>query len=98
MEIGKGVAMFLDEVLPRIDSYRAKNLNKYHREKELEFSEYTKMERYKNRVRIIDIFLPALRKLYKNLTNRPTPPHPEGLVRGEGGILNREPKAETEIE
>lgn len=48
---------FLEEVLPRLEEYRAKNVNKYYREQESPDCEYTKTERYKNRVRIVDCFL-----------------------------------------
>lgn len=61
------VTQFAEEVLPLIEEYRQKNVNKYHRERDLEFSEYTKMERYKNRVRICDIVLLPLRQFLMNV-------------------------------
>lgn len=50
-----------DRLVDDMESYRQKNVNKYHAEKKLEFAEYTKMERYKNRVRIVDAVLPAIK-------------------------------------
>ena len=55
---------FLEEVLPKVEEYRAKQINKYYREKELDWGgDSGKMERYKNRVRIVDTFLGPLKKL-----------------------------------
>jgi hypothetical protein len=65
---------FAAAILPNLEAYRQKNVNKYHREKELEFAEYTKLERYKNRVRIVDIFLEPLRQFLKDV----------GMIRVEG--------------
>ncbi|MBW8001682.1 MAG: hypothetical protein FVQ80_06630 [Planctomycetes bacterium] len=55
---------FLGEVLPNLEEYRAKQVNKYYREKELEWGgDSTKMEKYKNRVRVVDTFLGPLKSM-----------------------------------
>jgi hypothetical protein len=52
----------LAEMVPEIEEYRAKQVNKFYREKELEWGgDPVKMEGYKNRVRIVDIILPHLK-------------------------------------
>lgn len=54
----------LSEVLPDVEAYRKRQVNKFYREKELEWGgEPVKMERYKHRVRVIDLFLPAVKKM-----------------------------------
>lgn len=64
-ELLKHAVEFVSSILPKIEEYRAKNVNKYYREAEQEYREYTKMERYKNRVRVVDIFLPSLKTFLK---------------------------------
>jgi hypothetical protein len=56
---------FCEEAVPRLEEYRGKNVNKYYREKESPDAEYTKCERYKNRVRFVDCFLPAMKAVLK---------------------------------
>jgi hypothetical protein len=51
----------VEEIIPRLEEYRAKNVNKYWREKELEYSDYIKREKYKHRVRWVDCFLDPLK-------------------------------------
>ncbi len=59
----KDLLQFCADVLPAVEEYRQKQVNKYYREKELEYGgEFQKLERYKNRVRIVDIFLPTIKK------------------------------------
>ena len=58
---------FVDNIIPKIEIYREKQVAKHDAEKALEYSEYTKVERYKHRVRIVDIFLPALKELNADL-------------------------------
>jgi len=63
-EATKLIVKMIEGLVPRIEQYRAKQVNKYWREKELDFGgEYQKLERYKNRVRVCDIFLPVLREV-----------------------------------
>jgi hypothetical protein len=53
---------FISKVVNNLELYKHKNVNKYYREKELEHGgEYEKMERYKNRTRVVDIFLIPLK-------------------------------------
>jgi hypothetical protein len=53
----------LEEIIPKVEHFRAKNVNKYNAEKSTEYGgEYQKMEKYKTRVRVTDIFLPSLKK------------------------------------
>ncbi len=53
----------IEAILPSVEKYRSKQMNKYHREKEMDYGgEHSKMEKYKNRTRVVDIFLPALNK------------------------------------
>lgn len=48
----------LKKIVENAEEYRAKNVNKYYREKELEHGGvYPVLEKYKNRVRVVDIFL-----------------------------------------
>jgi hypothetical protein len=60
--MGSPFLEMLCEIVPNLEEYRAKNVNKYYREKELPYSDYVKRERYKNRVRFVDTFLGPLRK------------------------------------
>lgn len=54
---------FLESILPNIEQYRQKNVNKYYAEERLEHGgEYSVKEKYKNRVRIVDIFLAPLKE------------------------------------
>lgn len=58
------IVKFIKDVLPNVEKYREVQINKYHREKELEYGgEYSVLEKYKNRTRIVDMFLPALRRI-----------------------------------
>lgn len=57
----------VQDVLPKLENYRQKNVNKYWREMELEFTEYTKAERYKNRVRVVDCFIQPLQQFLVNI-------------------------------
>lgn len=55
---------FIAEIVPKIEHYRAKNVNKYYRESEISYgADPQKLERYKNRTRLVDIFLPALKEV-----------------------------------
>jgi hypothetical protein len=65
------------DVLPRLEAYRSKNVNKYHRESELEFREYSKMERYKNRVRQVDIILEPMKKFLTRVGRIPAVVEPD---------------------
>jgi hypothetical protein len=56
---------FLEGVVPNLEEYRMKNVNKYYREKESPDAEYTKMERYKNRVRFVDCILEPAKKVLR---------------------------------
>lgn len=57
---------FLEEAVPLLEQYRATNVNKYWREKDVKpHSDYVKRERYKNRVRFVDCLLPPARKVLK---------------------------------
>lgn len=58
---------FVADIIPELEKYRAKNVNKYYREQETPDCEYVKTERYKNRVRQVDIILPALKKMRNTL-------------------------------
>lgn len=60
------ITQLVADVLPRLEQYRAKNVNKYHRENESPDREYTKCERYKNRVRVVDIFLDPIKTFLVN--------------------------------
>jgi 23S rRNA C2498 (ribose-2'-O)-methylase RlmM len=57
------IVRLCEEILPKLEEYRSKNINKYYREKESPDCEYTKTERYKNRVRVADIFLDPIRNV-----------------------------------
>lgn len=51
------------DMVPKIDEYRAKEVNKYYREKELDWGpDAVKLQIYKNRVRVVDLFLPGLKR------------------------------------
>lgn len=63
---------FVESVLPNVEQYRQKNVNKYYAEKNMEHGgEYSKMEKYKNRVRIVDIFLAPLKEYLKRVGSLP---------------------------
>jgi len=50
------------DVVPELESYRKKQVNKFYRESEIEWgADPVKLECYKNRVRVVDVFLPRLR-------------------------------------
>jgi hypothetical protein len=69
-----------EECIPRIEQYREKQITKYNAEKSTEYGgEYTKLEKYKNRVRIIDVFLPALKKLVYNWKKEKITPRDEEI-------------------
>lgn len=58
---------FFEEVLPKIEEYREKNVGKYYAEQNTEYGgEYFKMEKYKNRVRVVDIFLAPLKDMLRS--------------------------------
>lgn len=50
------------QIIPKVEAYRAKNVAKYNAESAGEHGgEYSIREKYKNRVRQVDIFLPTIR-------------------------------------
>jgi len=52
----------LKDLVPKIEKYRMKNVTKYNAESAGEHGgEYSVKEKYKNRVRVVDIFLPTLK-------------------------------------
>ena len=56
------IVSFVVDIVPKIEHYRAKNVNKYYRESEISYgADPQKLEKYKNRVRVVDIFLPGLK-------------------------------------
>jgi len=58
---------FFEEVLPNIEEYRAKNIGKYYAEENLPYGgEYQKLEKYKNRVRVVDTFLKPLIRMLRS--------------------------------
>lgn len=61
-------------IVPKLEAYREKNVVKYNAEAAGEHGgEYSTKERYKNRVRIIDVILPSLRKIIEMYyTDAPT--------------------------
>lgn len=53
----------IERMIPAIEKYRATNYNKYVKEMERDDSAYEKSERYKHRVRVVDIILPELQTM-----------------------------------
>lgn len=64
-------------VFQNVKEYRQKQVNKYYREKELEYGgEYLKLEKYKNRVRIIDMFSEPAKELFISIFSSESLPDP----------------------
>ena len=62
-EFEKLVVDSVKKIIPRVERYREKNVTKYNAEAAGEHGgEYSVKEKYKNRVRIVDIFLPVAKE------------------------------------
>ena len=57
----------IKKAIPRVEAYRAKNVTKYNAESANEHGgEYSVKEKYKNRVRVVDIFLPIAKEFVES--------------------------------
>lgn len=62
MKFEETIVEALKQIIPKVESYREKNVTKYNAEAELlHGGEYSTKEKYKNRVRCVDLVLPTLR-------------------------------------
>lgn len=57
----------LKKIIPKVEQYREKNVTKYNAELANEHGgEYSVKEKYKNRTRIVDLFLPVAKEFVES--------------------------------
>ena len=68
MEFDHALARLAEGVVVDLDVYRETQCKKYYAERGTEhLGDYTKLERYKNRVRIVDCILPHLERFLHDM-------------------------------
>ena len=89
-EFEKLVVDSVKKIIPRVERYREKNVTKYNAEAAGEHGgEYSVKEKYKNRVRVVDIFLPIAKEFVEGSTNLVQKKRTLQLNKVKAGITSR---------